>query len=153
MNNNHPSKFFSVGQSSGDCPCIYRDRNRGLLKAKSRDTGKGRRAGRAQQNCYKLFQQLVTSSCNLTICQQVGSDNLVATWWNKSIVKTCWQACYKSVANTSCWQVVRFLRVQGVSKKTLRKFNRLLCIINLTKLFNFYIARKSCYLAFLWYLS
>jgi hypothetical protein len=43
--------------------------------------------------------------------------------------------------------------IQGVSKKTLRKFNRLLCITNLTKQFNFYIGRKSCYLAFLWYLS
>jgi hypothetical protein len=39
--------------------------------------------------------------------------------------------------------------VQGVSKKTLWKFNRLLCITNLTKQFNFYIGQKSCYLAFL----
>jgi hypothetical protein len=51
------------------------------------------------------------SSCNSTICQQVVSDNLVATWWNNVIVTTCWQACYKPVANTSCWQVVRFLCV------------------------------------------
>jgi hypothetical protein len=50
-------------------------------------------------------------SCNSTICQQVLSDNLVASWWNNSIVTTCWQACHKSVANTSCWQVVSFLRV------------------------------------------
>jgi hypothetical protein len=34
-----------------------------------------------------------------------------------------------------------------VSKKTLRKFNRLSCIVNLAKQFNFYIGRKSCYLA------
>jgi hypothetical protein len=39
--------------------------------------------------------------------------------------------------------------IQGVSKKTLRKFNRLLCIINVAKQFDFYIGRKSCYLAFL----
>jgi hypothetical protein len=37
-------------------------------------------------------------------------------------------------------------------KKTLRKFDRLLCIINVGKQFDFYIGRKSCYLAFLWYL-
>ena len=35
----------------------------------------------------------------------------------------------------------------GCLKKTLWKFNRLLCIINLAKQFNFYIGRKSCYLA------
>ena len=37
-----------------------------------------------------------------------------------------------------------------MSKKTLWKFNRLLGIANLAKQFNFYIRRKSCYLAFLW---
>jgi hypothetical protein len=70
--------------------------------------------------CYKVvelnrfvrsFSNNLLSSCNSTICQQVVSDNHVATWWNNSIVTTCWQACYKPVANTSCWQVVRFLRV------------------------------------------
>jgi hypothetical protein len=70
--------------------------------------------------CYKVVElnRLVTScsnnllsSCNSIICQQVVSDNLVATWQNNCIVTTCWQACYKVVANTSCWQVVRFLRV------------------------------------------
>jgi hypothetical protein len=41
-----------------------------------------------------------------------------------------------------------------VSKTLSWKFNRLLCITNLaSKQFNFYIGRKSCYLAFLWYLS
>jgi hypothetical protein len=72
--------------------------------------------------------QVVPTTCYRSaiqqyICQQVVSDNLVATWWNNSIVTTCWQACYtpvantscwqacyKHVANTSCWQVVRFLR-------------------------------------------
>jgi hypothetical protein len=39
----------------------------------------------------------------------------------------------------------------GRLKKTLWKFNRLSCIINLAKQFNFYIGRKSCYFAFLWY--
>jgi hypothetical protein len=73
--------------------------------------------------CYKVVElnRLVTScsnnslsSCNSTICQQVVSDNLVgfvATWCNNSLVTTCWQACYEPVANTSCWQVVRFLHV------------------------------------------
>jgi hypothetical protein len=57
--------------------------------------------------CYKIVEldRLVTS-CSLQlfivrqfnyICQQVVSDNLVATWWNNSIVTTCWQACYKVV--------------------------------------------------------
>ena len=41
-----------------------------------------------------------------------------------------------------------FLTIQGVSKKTLRKFNRLSCIINVAKQFNFYIGRKDSYLAF-----
>jgi hypothetical protein len=69
----------------------------------------------ARQTCYKLSNNWL-SSCNSTICQRVVSDNLVATWWNNMIVTTCWQACYKPVANTSCWQVVRFLRVYlGVS--------------------------------------
>ena len=36
--------------------------------------------------------------------------------------------------------------IQGSQKKTLRKFNRLLCIPNLAKQFNFYIGRKGCYL-------
>ena len=80
--------------------------------------------------CYKIVElnRLVASccnnllsSCNSTTCQQVGSDNLVATWWNNSIVTTCWQACYKPVANTSCWQVVRFLHV----------YTRLLLLINI----------------------
>jgi hypothetical protein len=35
-----------------------------------------------------------------------------------------------------------------VSKKTLWKFNRLSCIINVAKQFNFYIGRKNSYLAF-----
>jgi hypothetical protein len=61
----------------------------------------------AQWTCYKLL-----SSCNSTICQQVVSDKLVATWRNNSIVTTCWQACYKPVANTSCWQVVIFTCVE-----------------------------------------
>jgi hypothetical protein len=51
------------------------------------------------------------SSYNSTICQQVVSGDLVATWRNNSIVTTCWQARYKPVVNTSCWQVGRFLRL------------------------------------------
>jgi hypothetical protein len=35
--------------------------------------------------------------------------------------------------------------IQGVSKKTLRKLNRLSCIINVAKQFNFYIGRKNSY--------
>jgi hypothetical protein len=70
--------------------------------------------------CYKVVElnRLVTScsnnllsSCGLTICQQVVSDNLVETWHSNSVVTTCWQACYKPVANTSCWKVVRFSSV------------------------------------------
>jgi hypothetical protein len=41
------------------------------------------------------------------------------------------------------------LFIQGVSKKTLWKFNRLSRIINVqAKQFNFYIGRKNSYLAF-----
>jgi hypothetical protein len=58
--------------------------------------------------CYKVveFNRVVTScsnnllsSCTSTICQQVVSDNLVATWWNNRIVITGWQAC---ILLTSC---------------------------------------------------
>jgi hypothetical protein len=58
--------------------------------------------------CYKVveFNRVVTScsnnllsSCTSTICQQVVSDSLVATWWNNRIVTTCWQAC---ILLTSC---------------------------------------------------
>jgi hypothetical protein len=38
--------------------------------------------------------------------------------------------------------------IQGVSGKTLWKFNRLSCAINVAKQFNFYIGRKNSYLAF-----
>jgi hypothetical protein len=63
----------------------------------------------AQQTYHKLFQQLVivlqfnnlSTSCEWQIC-----SNLI----NNSIITTFWQACYKPVANTSCWQVVRFFR-------------------------------------------
>ena len=37
--------------------------------------------------------------------------------------------------------------IYRVSKKTLLKFNRLPCIINVAKQFNFYIGRKNSYLA------
>ena len=44
--------------------------------------------------------------------------------------------------------VLDYMTIQGVSKKTLRKLNRLSCIINVAKKFNFYIGRKNSYLAF-----
>jgi hypothetical protein len=44
--------------------------------------------------------------------------------------------------------ILTVIEVQGVSKKTLRKLNRLSCIINVAKQFNFYIGRKNSYLAF-----
>ena len=77
---------------------------------------------RCQQDVFALLvPSLLTScsnnllsSCNSTICQQLVSDNLVATWENNSIVTTCWQACHKPVANTSCWRVARFSRVCSV---------------------------------------
>jgi hypothetical protein len=40
------------------------------------------------------------------------------------------------------------MELYRVSKKTLWKFNRLSCIINVAKQFNFYIGRKNSYLAF-----
>ena len=64
----------------------------------------------SQQPCYKLFQQLVIGMQSTT-CQQVVSNKVGTTWQNNSIATTCWQACYKLVANTTCWQDVRFLRV------------------------------------------
>ena len=59
--------------------------------------------------CYKVVElnRLVTgcsnnllSSCNSTICQQVVSDNFVATWWNNSIATISSQACYYSLLRT-----------------------------------------------------
>ena len=44
---------------------------------------------------------------------------------------------------------IKEVRLYMVSKKTLWKSNRLLCITNLPKQFNFYIERKSYYLPFL----
>jgi hypothetical protein len=38
------------------------------------------------------------------------------------------------------------VKYTGVSKKTRWKFNRLSCIINFTRQFNFYVGRKNCYL-------
>jgi hypothetical protein len=59
--------------------------------------------------------QLVTSSSNnlLSSCNSttLSTSSEWQPWWNNSIVITRWQACHKPVANTSCWQVVRFLRV------------------------------------------
>jgi hypothetical protein len=49
--------------------------------------------------------QVVPTTCYCPAIQQFVGDNVVATWWNTSIVTTCWQVCYKPVANTSCWQV------------------------------------------------
>jgi hypothetical protein len=73
--------------------------------------------GKLPTACWQLATRLLSStdllqvcsnnllsSCNSTICQQVVSDNSI-------IITTCWQAGYKPVSNTSCWQVVRFLRV------------------------------------------
>ena len=70
-----------------------------------------------QQTCYKLdeLNNLVTSCsnnllscCKSTTCQQVVSHKLGTTWPNNSIATTCWYACYKLVASTTCWQVVCF---------------------------------------------
>ena len=69
-----------------------------------------------QQTCYKLdeLNGLVTScSNNLLLCcksTSCESQNFVQTWQNNSIATTCWQASYKLVANTTCWQDARFLR-------------------------------------------
>ena len=72
------------------------------------------------QTCYKLdeLNSLVTSCsnnllscCTSTTRQQVVGNKLGTTWQNNSIATTCWQACYKLVASTTCWQDVRFLRV------------------------------------------
>ena len=50
---------------------------------------------------------------------------------------------------TSCKPLRRREIYRVSQKKKLRKFNRLLYIINVAKQFDFYIGRKSCYLAFL----
>jgi hypothetical protein len=67
----------------------------------------------AQQTCYKFFQQLVivlqfinlSTGCEWQPCSNL-TDKITAL-----LQLNCWQACSKPVANTSCWQVVRFLRV------------------------------------------
>ena len=61
-----------------------------------------------QQPCYKFVT---------TTCYRAASQQLVNTLWVTNLVQldkitallqTCWQACYKLVASTTCWQVVRF---------------------------------------------
>jgi hypothetical protein len=81
------------------------------------------------ETCYKLFQQLVIvlQFNNLsTGCEWQPCSNLI----NNSIVTTCWQACHKPVANTSCWQDVRFLCVDVVLKyrKIFLFLNRKACM-------------------------
>jgi hypothetical protein len=77
--------------------------------------------------CYKDVELdgLVTScsnnllsTFNSTICQQVVSDNLVATWWNNSIncynlLTSLLQACCEHILLTSC---EIFTCVQSLSK-------------------------------------
>ena len=58
------------------------------------------RAWWTQQPCYKLLQQLVIGLQSTTF-QQVVSNKLATTCQNNSIATTCWQACYKLVANTA----------------------------------------------------
>ena len=72
-----------------------------------------------QQTCYKLdeLNSLVTIQVVPTTCYQVASQQLVNKLWVTNLVQldkitallqTFWQACYKLVASTTCWQVVRF---------------------------------------------
>jgi uncharacterized membrane protein len=44
------------------------------------------------------------STCPVWMYTQSNTTNIIVT--------TCWQTYYKPVANTSCWQVVRFLLVR-----------------------------------------
>jgi hypothetical protein len=64
------------------------------------------------QGCWTQTDlwHVVPTTCYRPAIQQVVCDNFVITGWSNSIVTACWQACYKPVAFTSCWQVVRFLR-------------------------------------------
>ena len=60
--------------------------------------------------------QVVPTTCYRPASQQLVSNKLGTRWRNDSIATTCWHACYKHrgcklVANTTCWQDVRFLRV------------------------------------------
>ena len=61
-----------------------------------------------QQPCYKFVP---------TTCYRAASQQLVNMLWVANLVQldkitallqTCWQACYKLIASTTCWQVVRF---------------------------------------------
>ena len=60
------------------------------------------------------------SGCKSTTCQQIASYKLGTTWLDKitAWLQTCWQACYKLVASTTCWQLVRFW--VGLSRRQLR---------------------------------
>jgi hypothetical protein len=61
--------------------------------------------------CYKVVElnrlvivlqfNTLSTSCEWQACSNLNIN---------SIVTTCWQACYEPVANTSCWEVVRFCR-------------------------------------------
>lgn len=63
-----------------------------------------------EQTWYKLLQQLfifLQFNNVLTSCEEQQGSNLRK-----------WQVCYKAVANTSCWQDVRFLHMYTKSLRT-----------------------------------
>ena len=48
------------------------------------------------------------SGCNQQLVNKLWVTNLVQLDKITALLQTCWQACYKLVASTTCWQVVRF---------------------------------------------
>ena len=67
-------------------------------------------------NSTALLHWVVPTTCyraaiNNLSTTEVVSNKLGTTWQINSIATTCWQACYKFVASTTCWRDERFLRV------------------------------------------
>jgi hypothetical protein len=87
-------------------------------------------------------------------------QNIVKFHAQKQIVKLSrdryLHLCREDMENTSLcifqeltlYYIITEWLYTGCLKKTLWKFNRLSCIINVAKRFNFYIGRKNSYLAF-----
>ena len=48
------------------------------------------------------------SGCNQQLVNKLWVTNLVQLDKITALLQTCWQACYKLLASTTCWQVVRF---------------------------------------------
>ena len=61
-----------------------------------------------QQPCYKFVPTTCYWAASQQLVNKLWVTNLVQLDKITALLRTCWQACYKLVASTTCWQVVRF---------------------------------------------